>query len=377
MQFFHRFCKKVKMSVWDDITSQAENLQRVVKAHDRPLDPNLEWAAGLLRKASRIIFTGVGSGLNATIPACYYLMGGGHPAQYLDATEAVYGMLPGFKGATLVLNTRSGETAELIKLARLAWEETIPTIAVTNEIQSTVGQLAEVAVQTHSRWDDLVVVCAYGGMLATELVLAAEVCGRLDDMLDGLHKAGDTIGDAFSQAINLRQKILELFREARPVYLLGRGPSIASGLGGQLVLEEMSRRPAVAIATGMFRQGPLEVVDENFRAIMFEGSGEHARLNASLARELLANRARILWVGSSKLAGALNITLPDLPAHILPLLEIVPCHILAYDLAVSSGIEPGTVRYLQKVITSEEGIPNLPQSPEKGGDGEEKAALRN
>ena len=131
------------MSVWEDITSQSDNLKRVVSVHAQKPHPALEQAVSLLRGVDRIVFTGVGSGLNATIPAAYYLMEKGFPAQHLDTTEAIYGMLPGLRGAGLVLNTRSGETAELIKLAQLARQSGIPSVAVTNEPASSVAKLAD------------------------------------------------------------------------------------------------------------------------------------------------------------------------------------------------------------------------------------------
>jgi hypothetical protein len=45
-----------------------------------------------------------------------------------------------------------------------------------------------------------------------------------------------------------------------------------------------------------------------------------------------------------------------LPDYILPLFEILPTQVLAYDLACYDGILPGQVQYLQRVITSEHGI---------------------
>jgi glucosamine 6-phosphate synthetase-like amidotransferase/phosphosugar isomerase protein len=47
-----------------------------------------------------------------------------------------------------------------------------------------------------------------------------------------------------------------------------------------------------------------------------------------------------------------------LPETLRPLLEIVPVQVLAYHLAQAQGYEPGQVRYITKVILTEEGIPN-------------------
>jgi glucosamine--fructose-6-phosphate aminotransferase (isomerizing) len=346
------------MTVWNDILSQVDNLNNVIEAHTRADRKILEQAAWLVEKSSQVIFTGVGSGLNATIPAVYYLMSQGHPAQYIDTTELIYNLLPGLKGGVLVLNTRSGETAELIRATEIAGRQGIATIAISNEPSSTVARLADICLPTYSRWDDLVVISAYGGMLASELVLAGQILGELDEVLADLKAAAAEIGNTLQQSIEKRHALRCLFAETRPVYLLGRGPSIASTHGGALVIEEMSRRPVVAMATGLFRQGPIEVVDERFQAILFEGAGEPARLNRILAYELLKKGAGLAWVGSQHLEGAINILLPPFSAHILPLLEIVPCQVLAHDLTCLAGIEPGTVRYIQKVIKDEEGIPS-------------------
>ena len=116
------------MSVWDDILSQPENILQVIQAHERSDRRALEMAARLAAKSTRFIFTGVGSGLNATIPAVYYLMSRGRAAEYIDSTELVYNLHPGMAGSLLVLNTRSGETAELIGAAELAVQAGVPTV---------------------------------------------------------------------------------------------------------------------------------------------------------------------------------------------------------------------------------------------------------
>ena len=158
------------------------------------------------------------------------------------------------------------------------------------------------------------------------------------------------------QAIDMRHDMLALLRQASPLYLLGRGPSLASAHGGALVIQETSRRSCLAMATGLFRQGPIEAVSQDFRAIVFEGCDETAALSYRLSQELLDNQAGLVWIGRSNLDGALNFPLPDLPAHVLPLLEVIPCQVLAYDLAIEYGIHPGDVRHIQRVITSEAGI---------------------
>jgi len=344
------------MTVWDDILSNPSNLHNIIHSYTSGDPFPLKQAAALILKAGRVVFAGVGSGMNACIPAVYYLMQHGFPAEYLDATEAAYGLFPGLKDCAIVLNTRSGETAEVIRLGERARAAGIPVITVTNEPGSTAGRLADVTLSNHSRWDELVVISAYIGMVTAELVLASMVIGEQDAMLLDLQDTAYAMEGTLKQAIELRQEMLALLRRASPIYLLGRGPSLASAHGGALVIQETSRRSCLPMATGLFRQGPIEAVNPDFRAIVFEGFDDTSALSYRLCQELLENQAGLAWIGRSTLHGALNFPLPDLPAHVLPLLEVLPCQVLAYDLALDCGIQPGTVRHIQRVITSEAGI---------------------
>ncbi len=344
------------MTVWDDILSNPSNLRKIIRSYAASDPAPLKQAAALIQKAGRVVFAGVGSGMNACIPAVYYLMGHGFPAEYVDATEAAYGLFPGLKNCVIVLNTRSGETAEVIRLGERARAAGVPVITVTNEPGSTAGRLADVCLPNHSRWDDLVVISAYIGMVSAELVLAGMVVGQPDAMLLDLQDAAFAMDATLQQAINGRQEMLALLRQASPLYLLGRGPSLASAHGGALVIQETARMSCLAMATGLFRQGPIEAVNPDFRAIVFEGYDETSTLSHRLCQGLLDNQAGLAWIGRSTLNGALNFALPDLPAHVLPLLEIIPCQVLAYDLALDAGIQPGDVRHIQRVITTEAGI---------------------
>ena len=346
------------MAFWDDILSQEANLRTVIDRQASDGRDALKQAAAMLKQTGRVTYSGVGSGLNACLPPMYYFMARGFPAQAIDATEAAYGMLPGLRDSALILNTRSGETVEVVKLGQQAREAGIPLITVTNEPDSQAGRLADVCLPTYSRWDELVVLSAYAGMMAPELILAAMVTGDEQAMLADLRRAADAVGDMLAQATARREEMADLFAGDAPIYLMGRGPSLASAWGGGLAIQETSRRHTVSMPTGLFRQGPIEVVDASFRAVIFEGAGDTVNLSYQLAQALLAQGASLLWLGRRELSGAVNLALPDLPAHILPLVEIVPCHVLAYDLATRAGIVPGEVRHIQQVITTEIGLPN-------------------
>ena len=63
-----------------------------------------------------------------------------------------------------------------------------------------------------------------------------------------------------------------------PLYLLGRGASLASVAAGALVIHEVAKAPAVGMSAANFRHGPVEVVDKQFHGIVFGSRPETADL---------------------------------------------------------------------------------------------------
>jgi glutamine---fructose-6-phosphate transaminase (isomerizing) len=123
--------------------------------------------------------------------------------------------------------------------------------------------------------------------------------------------------------------------------------------------------PSIAMEAAEFRQGPNEVIDERFGAVIFVSDGKQGALNKSLAGDILRLGGRVMVVGNT------NGDIPDgaehnllafpinsVPDFLRPVLEVVPVQMLAYQLASAQGYEPGEVRYISKIILSEEGIPN-------------------
>jgi glucosamine--fructose-6-phosphate aminotransferase (isomerizing) len=154
----------------------------------------------------------------------------------------------------------------------------------------------------------------------------------------------------------------QFFEARRPIYLLYRGFSRSSAYCGRLVLEEVARMPAVPLEAAEFRQGPNEVIDERFVSILFVPEGRQGELNRSLARDIWSNGGRVMLVGDISDAEshphALLFPIPATANFLRPILEVVPVQLLAYRMAEAQGYTPGEVRYISKVILSEEGIPN-------------------
>jgi len=348
-------------SLWRDIEAQPDNLATVIRHLYGPEWQRLRSAAALVRNEKPIVFVGMGSAAYLSMTAEAYLNRHGRYACVINASDALYTFLPALHNVNLVVNSRSGETVEVVKVARALGKMGIPFIALTNSEESTLGRLSPNLVWSASRADDLVSINIVTGMMLATLVLSAEILGQSNSFLPLLQSIPEAFHSSLATATASCEELASLFEGIRPIYILYRDASKGAAHCGRLVLEEVARRPAVAMEVGEFRQGAIEVLDEGFGAIVSVPAGELGTLNLSLVRSIQRAGGRALVVGEAgdlrTDSRTMHFPLPALPQSVRPLLEIIPFQVLAYKLAERQGYSPGTVRRLSKVITSELGIP--------------------
>ena len=145
-----------------------------------------------------------------------------------------------------------------------------------------------------------------------------------------------------------------------PLYLLGRGPSLASVHEGALLLHETAKTAAVGMSSGQFRHGPAEILSGDFRAVVFGTPPITQSLDRSLADDLFSAGAQARWIGPAggdrhDHAPSL-VPWPEIAPVLAPLFEIVPLQAAAYRLALWRGITPGDFRFVTEVTASESGF---------------------
>lgn len=344
-------------SVLEYIVGQPNALRAVAAYHFGPGREALHHAAALMNESKQIIFSGMGASLFACIPAQYMFVERGIPTSVVESSELLYflsGMLE--PNTTLVLVSRSGESIEVTKLLPILRQRRCRVIAVVNAAGSTLANQANETILINSPAEGYVAIQAYTSTVAVLCMLAAACSGEIDHARTGLDRA---IEAAESMAASNAAAQEKPPFERGTLYLLGRGPSLASVYGGALLMHEMARMPAIGMSSAQFRHGPVEVVSKEFQAIVFGSQPETAEIDLRLAEDLAGVSKCVRWIGplasGSKVDG-LSFWPPDFPPRYAPLLEILPVQILAFRLAEAGGIQAGQFRFAAPVTLSETGF---------------------
>jgi glucosamine--fructose-6-phosphate aminotransferase (isomerizing) len=236
-------------------------------------------------------------------------------------------------------------------------------IAVTNVTGSKLEQLAHLTLAIGAQADKLIAVQTYTGTVLTLLLLAEEVlAGDNHQLCEACAAALPALSSHIDRCLRAGDSWKDLLMGGT-LYLLGRGPALASVHEGALLLHETAKAAAVGMSSGQFRHGPAEVVSQDFRAVVFGTPPQTQILDRSLADDLFSLGADVRWIGPSP--GLENerrhapslVPWPEIPPLLAPLFEIVPLQVAAYRLALWRGITPGDFRYVSEVTSSESGFP--------------------
>jgi len=267
----------------------------------------------------------------------------------------VYGARPDLANALVVGVSQSGGSPDLTEVLRAARESGALTIAVTNNTDSALNRVAELAVDVRAGHERAVAATkTYTAELLALLLLIEAVrgVGRLPDdtlaELDAVPKlAADLIADPTAAQLAPR------YRFANQLVTTGRGYGYPTAREAALKLMETSYLAALAFSGADLLHGPLAMADDQVPVLAIVGSGPGGRAMHEVISRLANGRADVVTVGSGEIPHtAGRIAVPPVDERLAALLDILPIQQLALSLAVERGLDPDAPRGLEKVTAT-------------------------
>jgi glutamine---fructose-6-phosphate transaminase (isomerizing) len=337
-----------------NIQMQAASLAGTLRHQFGDGSKAMSQAASLLRSGRPVVITGMGASLYASIPLEYFLCSLGINAIAIEAGEFLHYRHEAYRDAVAVVVSRSGESVEIARLLAIL-KGRQPIIGITNEPQSLLSQSADVSIHISSLRDEMVAIQTYTGTLLTLHLLGSAVADSVAAAKENIEE----LMPKFAALIEMKMKDIDrwdaFLRLDAPLYLIARGPSCASACEGALLFHEVAKSSAVAMAAASFRHGPVEVVDGNFRGLIFAPQSHTRELNLALARDLtqFGGQVRLIGPPLEETQDMQWCGVPAVPETLAPLFEIVPLQMAALRLAELRGVNPGSFRYAPQVTVDE------------------------
>ncbi|MHB1001366.1 MAG: glutamine--fructose-6-phosphate transaminase (isomerizing) [Armatimonadota bacterium] len=266
----------------------------------------------------------------------------------------------------VLLVSQSGETADTLAALRLAKASGATTIGLINVVGSTMSREADNVLYTRAGPEICVASTkAYVSQLIALYLLGLYLAHAKDVI--SLDKESEYV-NALRQLPELVEKVLETEQEVAQIaeelaemdhcFYLGRGLDYAVSLEGALKLKEISYIHAEAYAAGEMKHGPLALITKGTPVFCLVTQDRVRDKMLSNIKEVQARRGKIVAIAKEKdpdthQVADYTVHIPRAHEMLMPVLSIVPLHMLAYYAAKFLDRDIDQPRNLAKSVTVE------------------------
>ncbi len=267
--------------------------------------------------------------------------------------------------------TQSGETADTLAALTLAASHQLTAtpwlLGITNRPESSLGRLVPYVIDTRAGIEIGVaatktfvaqVVAFY--LLAFDLAYQRQMISqeKLELVLANLQKIPNQLEWILETQTPAIEQLAYQFQEVQHVIYLGRGINFPIALEGALKLKEISYIHAEGYPAGEMKHGPIALLDKGVPVIAIATPGTVYDKVLSNVQEARAREAYLIGVGSAANSEIpdlfhVNLTVPEVPELLSPLVTVVPLQLLAYYIAAHRGLDVDQPRNLAKSVTVE------------------------
>ncbi|WAC66643.1 glutamine--fructose-6-phosphate transaminase (isomerizing) [Agrococcus sp. SL85] len=325
----------------------------------------------VLRDLDRIVIVACGTAAYSGMVGKYAIETWGRIPVEVDLAHEFRYRDPVLTPRTLVISiSQSGETMDTKMAVQHAKAQGARTLSICNTQGSTIPRESDAVLYTHAGPE--VAVASTKAFLAQVIgqllfgLYLAKVRGTLDDAaIAHVVKELRELPDELRQVLAEQGEIHELahwMSDTRSVLFLGRHVGYPVAMEGALKLKEISYIHAEGFAGGELKHGPIALIEPGQVVFVVVPSPRnepllHAKIVSNI-QEIRARGARVIAVAEAGDAAVLPyadivlrvpLTLPMLE----PVLQVVPLHIFALELATAKGLDVDQPRNLAKSVTVE------------------------
>ena len=320
-----------------------------------------------LNRLSRIMMTSAGTSWHAALVGKMYLEQISKIATEVDVSSEFRYRNPLVDGDTKVIAiSQSGETADTIASIYEAKAKFLRVLSFVNQTNSTIARESDAYVNLMAGPEiGVASTKAYTAQLLHLLLYAsflANIRSRMgeeehQELIQQIRLLPSQMENILDRADTIRKWAYD-FIETKDFVFLGRSWNYPTALEGALKLKEISYIHASGYAGGEFKHGPIALITEEVPVVCIATKSETYEKMLANIEEVKARKGKIigLYTEGDKRVPAMadySFAIPDCPALLSPILNVIPLQLLAYHVAVLRGCEPDQPRNLAKSVTVE------------------------
>jgi glucosamine--fructose-6-phosphate aminotransferase (isomerizing) len=333
-----------------EIMDQKESIARAVNQEEE----QILTLAHAIREAQGTFLSGCGTAGKVCLAAEYFFsVIAKHHVNVAPASEFPlyhHFLVP---QSLLIVVSQSGETADVFEAMEVAKRKGSKVLSIVNVEGSSIARASDDTLLINAGPERAVASTkAATGQMAVLLLIAYALVGRLTEGRKLLLETGAQINDMLNPRYLQHLASLATFLQSQQnIYIIGKSWNYPMALESAIKIQEVSYVHAEGFAAGELKHGPIALIERGTPCIVLMGEDEVKQDVLSSAMEVKARGAHLIGVAPERHpVFDFWIRVPDAgPAQ--PIVNIIPIQILAYELAITRGLNPDMPRNLAKSVT--------------------------
>jgi glutamine---fructose-6-phosphate transaminase (isomerizing) len=310
------------------------------------------------RQFDQFLFTGMGSSYFTSHAAAEFFNGLGICSFAINTSELLhYNLSLLTKKTLLICFSQSGESAEVRALLKQLPPDVF-CIGITNEATSTLAKKANITLPGKAGKEELTSTKTYVVTTLVAFILGWYLTGKWNEKeKNSIMRLKDGFASSLLNYTSWLDEVLSFFGEIQTIMIIARGPAFSTASQSALMFKEATRIAATGILGGEFRHGPMEMVSEGFKSILFVSGGRTFSQSAKMAEDIIGFGGKTLVITNKKLTfshkNMLQIFIDEPDEFLFSIQSIVPVQLFIDAYAKSRGFEAGSFSRGFKVTTIE------------------------
>lgn len=337
-----------------EIYEQPEAIRRMLKVEAQRVAAISEQLSS--RMFSYALVAARGTSDNAARYGQYILGAINHLSVALAAPSLFtrYQSPPRLEGALVIGISQSGQSPDIVSVIEEGRRQGVPTIAITNELDSPLSRAAEYQISLGvGKEQSVAATKTYTAQLTAMALLAASLSESADHF-----RPLEAVPNALEQALSSEgqaQEAAKALAEYDHTVFIGRGFNYSTAHEIALKCKELANIQAEPYSSADFLHGPIAMVEAGFPVNLISIGDVFREEFNSLAITLHERGAKLITIGDLPMGEHIarqDIFIPvpgGLPEWLSPIAAVVPGQLLAYHLTKQRGFDPDQPRTIRKV----------------------------
>jgi len=265
---------------------------------------------------------------------------------------SLYHKAPKLEGALVIGISQSGQSPDIVSVLEEARRQGRPSVAITNDPSSPLAQAAQFTLDLQAGQEKAVAATKTYTASLLAIALLSNALAEDKAAFGEIQHLPAQIEQAIEQSMQQISR-MERYRYMQHGAVIGRGFNYSTAFEVALKIKELTGITTVPYSSADFLHGPVASLTRGYPIFAIAPSGIMAEDMSAIIDKANAMQAELVVISDlEELLSQAQFALPlpsGVPEWLSPITAVIPGQILAWQMALSRGLDPDKPKGLSKV----------------------------